>query len=477
MRRHTLYHVDRDMETKCFQLRNIYPGAAVRQKINDVIIDFIGKRPHIYNGGWAVHKYLESIDPKHKLYNESDICEMTDFDLFGVDVVSELVELGYALKKEIPQLSFTVNNGMHMNQFIIVVNFLGQKLVDWIHVPASIFAKLPTIRYANGDICVHPMIELLRHYYMLSNYFAIAPDKDINKVLKRIYLLEKLVMIKWLKDIQLWNKNDITKITLANQPSSVSFKQLDNYVVTQWFDMQKYVALINAPIISNETEYVVHDSKFNIVSSKLLSCLRKFCKEHNLPENAITVTTYEPFIGVIGPSYNGWLEINIDGIDATIRLYSHANPVHVYDATKRICSYFHSMSHWLWRILMQNTLETPNKQKKELLELQVATVFKNVKYDDKFYTVTLKHEFFIGPSLVKSIYMTNNVLRYKNINTLKITIDDKKSVPKSTYKYNEYEGKPILKKRLNKLDKNTVLELPSLYPSVPKNENNNKKSS
>jgi len=475
MRKHALYHVDRDIETKCFQLRNIYPGAVMRQKITDNIREYISKRPHIYNGGWAIHKYLESIDPSLRIYNESDICEMTDFDLFGVNVIDDLIRLGYALKKEIPELSYTVNNGVHTNQFTIGVNFLGQKLVDWIHIPSSVFKKLPTVKYNDGSVCVHPKIELLRHYYVLSDYFSVAPDKDINKLLKRIFLLEKHVFVPWMKENKLWYVKDVKKKLALLHADDKQFTQLDEFVNMNWFEQQKFVVKITSTTLSNEREYVVHDTKFVNVSMKLLQCIRRFCKHHNIPESDVTITTHEPFIGVIGPSYNGWLEVQLSG-NAFIKLYSLTTPVHVYDVERRLCSYFHSMSHWLWRILYIdiNGSQPNDVSKKEQLELQVATTFKNIKYDDMYYTVLLKKNNFVGTTPIKNIYMMNNILRYKNINTLKVLIDDKKDVPKINYKYNEFEGKTIFSKKLSKIDKHSTITLPSLHPSIPKTDNADK---
>lgn len=470
MRKHTLYNVDRDIETKCFQLRNIYPGEMMRQKLTDSIREYIVKRPHIYNGGWAIHKYLESIDPKLRIYNETDICEMTDFDLFGIDVIDDLIRLGYALKKAVPELSYTVNNGVHTNQFTIGVNFLGQKLVDWIHIPASVFNKLPVIKYTDGSVCVHPKIELLRHYYVLSDFFSVAPDKDINKLLKRIHLLEKYVLIPWLKDNKLWYTKDIKKRLQSNNNINETFIKLDEYVKLNWFEQQKFVVKIGTTTLVNESEYVVHDTKFVNTSMKLMNCIRKFCKTHSIAESDITITTHEPFIGVVGPSYNGWIEVRVMG-SAVLKLYSLATPVHVYDVDKRLCSYFHSMSHWMWRILYIDITDKQNISQKEQLELQIATTFKNIKYSEPFYTVLLKKEHFIGTTPIKNIYMMNNILRYKNINTLKVLVDDKKDVPKFNYKYNEFEGKITMSKKLNKLDKTNILTLPSLHPSIPKSDN------
>jgi hypothetical protein len=283
MKRHALYNVDRDLETKCFQLRNIYPGVELRQKIIDSIREYVAKRPHIYNGGWAIHKYLENIDPSLRIYDEKNICEMTDFDLFGVDVIDDLIRLGYVLKKDVPELSYTVNNGVHTNQFTIGVNFLGQKLVDWIHIPSSIFQKLPTVKYADGSVCVHPKIELLRHYYVLSDYFSVSPDKDISKLLKRINLLEKYVLIPWLKTEELWYLRDLNKkqkLLDATQHNLSNFHQMHDFVMLNWFEIQKLVVKINSTTLGNEIEFVVHDTKFVNVSMKLVNNIRYFSVRH-----------------------------------------------------------------------------------------------------------------------------------------------------------------------------------------------------
>ena len=465
MRKHTLYKIDRDVETKCFQLKNIYPGYELRETLIKTIREFVSSRPHIYNGGWAIHKFLEMIDPKLRIYNENDICEMTDFDLFGVDVIDELIHLGYKLKKEVPEMSYTVNNGVHTNQFTIGVNFLGQKLVDWIHVPKSVFDKLPIIKYRDGSICVHPKIELLRHYYVLSDFFSVSPDKDINKLLKRINLLEKYVLIPWLKEEKLWYSKDLKQ----HQKNTITSKEdIQTFIDENWFDQQQHVVKIKAEYLPNELEFVVHDAKFTNVCGKLLGCVRRFCKEYKVGQQDVIVTTHEPFIGVIGPSYNGWCEINIAEF-GIIRLYSLATPVHVADVKQRICSYFHSMAHWLWRLLYleMNDVGTSSRQQ---LKLQVAMKFKEIDYNASYYTVTLKKDYFVGKTPIKNIYMMNNILRYKNINTVKIMIDDKKEVPKFKYNYNDFEGKVLMVKKLNKLDKMTNIALPSLHPSIPRTD-------
>jgi hypothetical protein len=476
MKSHALYKVDRDLETKCFQLRNIYPGDQSRQKIIDTIREYVAKRPHIYNGGWAIHKYLENIDPTLRIYDETNICEMTDFDLFGVDVIDDLIRLGYVLNKEVPELSYTVNNGVHTNQFTIGVNFLGQKLVDWIHIPSSIFQKLPTIKYTDGSVCVHPKIELLRHYYVLSDYFSVSPDKDINKLLKRIFLLEKYVLIPWLKGEGLWYVRDINKKIKTLDTIHNNFQQIHDFVMANWFENQKLAVKIHSTMLGSEVDFVVHDTKFVNVCMKLVNNIRRFCRENNIDEKIVKVSTHEPFIGVIGPSYNGWLEVNVPEY-GTIRLYSLVTPVHAHDTEKRLCSYFHSMSHWLWRLLYIDIMQPDNSKQKKQLELQIATSFKHINYNEKYYTVLLRKENFIGTTPIKNIYMMNNILRYKNINTVKILIDDKKSMPKFTYKYNEFEGKTLLQKQLNKLDKTNPIMLPSLHPSIPKNEDNGKQKS
>jgi hypothetical protein len=377
---------------------------------------------------------------------------------------------------------------VHTNQFTIGVNFLGQKLVDWIHIPKTVFDKLPTIRYKDGSVCVHPKIELLRHYYVLSDFFSVAPDKDINKLLKRIFLLEKYILIPWLQQEKLWYIKDIrVKQKPFMQQRSELSHQLEKYIHATWFEPQKYVVKIEASALANEIEFLVHDTRFINVSSKLIACVKRYCKEQQVDENKVIVSAHEPFIGVIGPSYNGWMEVSVqlESMDTVIlRLYSHATPVHVYDREKRLCSYFHSMSHWLWRMLFLDvssvhSVSHPNQSdykqhQLQSLSLQVAIAFKNIKYDNNAYTVLLKPDNFIGTTPIRNIYMTNNILRYKNINTVKILIDDKKDIPKFTYKYNEFEGKRIFQKKLSKMEKGAVIALPALHPSIPKTDKSDK---
>lgn len=462
------YKLTMDEETSCFQSKYVFPGEGVQKRMLDVIKDYVRSKKHIYNGGWAIHKFLDSISHEKKIYNEDNICEMADVDVYGVDVVSDLVGLGKALKHAFPEMNFLVNNGVHPNQYFVSINFLGQKLVDWIHVSPKVFKFLPTVTYANGDVCVTPWVELMRHYYMLSNLFMLAGSKSFDKVLGRVSLLEKFSLIPWLKDNKMWYKKDIVKVT---ENAERSFGICDTFLKERWFDTQQIVCKL--PISHpNECEYVVHDAYFNKAKRTFIATIRAYCKQNGLPLQNVRVIAHEPFMGVAGPLYNGWIEVVLP-YDKVIRLYSLATPVHVTNNKTRECSYFFTMSHLMWRIMwLQYTKQSkPTTENSEAMYIyNIAKWYKGYSSNDKFYTLTLLKDNFIGKTPVNHIPMINNILRFKNINTLKLPIDEQKDYKNIPTFYEEYDGKIIFSGSLNNHQGIDALEMKSLYPKLTKNK-------
>ncbi len=491
-----MYQIERNEDTKCFQQKYIFPGEEKWEQLKEHISSFIKTRQYMYNGGWAIHHFLTSLDNGLKIYNEEDICDTTDFDMFGPSPVEDLIKLGEVLRKEFPDMTFNVNNGMHPNQYTILINFLGTKLVDWIYISPKVYKHIPSITYKNGVTCIHPRIELLRQYNMLSNIYLMAPDKDFNKALKRIELLEKYTMIPWLKENNLWDMRKLKSILSTklegynNVASNVS--KIQNELITEWIKNQKYVSKLGQ-IVFNEVnsvnnnaysllEFVVHDAIFSKAFTSLVQFMKLKCKEFDVSFDSVDISQQETFIGVIGPLYNGWVDFKINNT-LICRLYSLGTPVHMYNVENKQCSYFFNMAHMMWRSLYSSYMN--NKEEQDIYDTMIAYSFKRylTHPDDKLYVLNMKKESTLGVIPSRNFYMVNNLLRKQGIGFFRFMIDgvnekkNKMKLKKEDFYYKNYEGKTTFRTTLGKIKNNKLPDLNYLYDRIKSKskENNNDK--
>jgi hypothetical protein len=504
-----VYTIERNEETKCFQQKYIYPGAEKWEQMKNHIAAFIKTRTYMYNGGWSIHHFLKSLDIGLQIYNEDDICDSTDFDMFGPYPVEDLIKLGESLRKEFPEMTFNINNGMHPNQYTIMINFLGTKLVDWIYISPKVYKYVPSITYSNGVTCLHPRVELMRQYNMLSNIYLMAPDKDFNKALKRIELLEKYAMIPWMKENNLWDARKLN--SLLNQEVSKNTTNLNLHIdiqgllLSKWLGMQKYVSKVGQCAFNEmysktndkkhiQLEFVVHDAVFSKALTNLFQFMKQVCKDKDISFEKIVVVEHETFIGVIGPLYNGWVDFMMNG-ELICRLYSLSTPVHMYDIDRKLCSYFFNMAHMMWYILYLQYLG--KKDMLQYYDVMVAYSFKKylTNSSDKLYVLNMNKESSLGVIPSRNFYMMNNLLRKQGIGFFRYAIDyasekkNKGKLDQADFFYKHYEGKIIFRTSLNKVNSNKLPELAYLYErmkssnddtktsnATKKNKNNNNKA-
>jgi hypothetical protein len=482
-----MYIIERSEDTKCFQQKNIFPGEEKWEQIKEHIATFIQTRKYMYNGGWAIHHFLKSLNIGLQIYDENDICDSTDFDMFGPSPVEDLIKLGESMKAKFPDMTFTVNNGMHPNQYTIIINFLGVKLVDWIYISPNVYKYVPTITYDNGITCLHPRVELLRQYNMLSNIYLMAPDKDFNKAMKRIDLLEKYAMIPWMKENDMW---DARKLKGALHSKAKEEQQpLQSHLLTKWLKTQKYVAKVGEASFNamydmdtkgSQLEFVVHDAVYNKVLSNLIQEIKGMCKEMDIKFRDVKVDQYETFIGVIGPLYNGWVDFTLDKV-LICRLYSLATPVHMYDVEGKVCSYFFNMAHMMWRSLYLQYMKKEDDAK--FYDTMVSYAFKKHFNEPKhrMYILNMKKESTLGVVPSRNFYMVSNLLRKQGIGFFRYMIDgvsekkNKDKIKRSDFYYKEYEGKSTFKTTLDKIQGNKMNELSYLYERMKSSVNDNKK--
>lgn len=515
-----MYDVVREEETKCFQQKFVYPGQEKWEEVKKEIVAFLKNRKYMYNGGWSIHHFLKSLNLGLTVYNEDDICDSTDFDMFGPSPVEDLIQLGEHLKSKLPELTFTINNGMHPNQYIIMVNFMGAKLVDWIYISPKVYKHVPSITYANGVTCLHPRAELMRQYNMLSNLYLMAPDKDVSKALKRISLLEKYSMEPWIREMQMWDLRKLSKIDFQAYPrmnTTGATHELRCFVQSRlasaWFQTQKYVAKVGhlaflditdalnvksikassstkrssskagknsdvADTLSQlkNIEFVVHDAVFDKCVTSLIQYMRTLCKEYSIKQDIVDFVQYEPFLAVVGPLYNGWVEIKVDGV-VVLRMYSLATPVHMFDVKTKVASYFFNMAHMMWRSLYL-TYVRDDKQAR-FFDAMVATLYKlYTKHPSaKAFQLNLTKELTLGIIPVRNFYMVNNLLRSKKIGFFKHIVDNKiaptnkqgaaDTEPKNFF-YRDFEGKVLSRTYLSRIKGNRLGDLPYLYERMVK---------
>lgn len=482
------YSIERDEDTKCFQQKYVYPGVEKWDQMQKEITAFIKTRKYMFNGGWAIHHFLKSLNKGLIIYDENDICDTTDFDMFGPSPAEDLIKLGEHLKAKIPEMTFTVNNGMHPNQYVVLVNFMGLKLVDWIYISPKVYKFVPSITYKDGVTCLHPRVELLRQYNMLSNLYLIAPDKDFNKALKRISLLEQYAFEPWIKEANLWDarKNNTTYKNFVEYPLNKNIKadktqciQLQSQLNKEWFSQQKYVAKLGQaaflelvgskkPVSYIGLEYVVHDAVFQKCTVNLIQYLKNICKAQNINQERIDLVQYEPFIAVIGPMYNGWLDVKIDDV-VLCRLYSLATPVHMYDMSSKTSSYFFNMAHMMWRSLYLNYMR--QSQEYTFYDAMVSTLYKSYTRTPKAkqFVLNMNKESTLGVIPVRNFYMVSNLLRFQKIGFFRQVIDNKvgevqkkKIDTNPEYYYKSYEGKIVSRTYLSRCHKK-LPDLPYLY--------------
>jgi hypothetical protein len=488
-----MYTVERDEDTKCFQQKYIYPGLEQWESLEQHISSFIHKRQYMYNGGWAIHYFLKSLNIGLQIYDEGDICDSTDFDMFGPSPGEDLIALGNFLKTHLVDMTFTVNNGMHPNQYTIMVNFVGAKLVDWIYISPKVYKSVPSVTYKTDKgqyiTCLHPRVELLRQYNMLSNIFLMAPDKDISKALKRIALLEKYALVPWIKDEKLWDgrskKNKDVEyreypIVGARKDDKNTMVTLQEHIMSSWFNDQKYVCVVGhfavLELLNQKStqstfyglEFVVHDAVFSKCVNALIVFLKDACRAQSIPFHRIDISVHEAFIGVIGPLYNGWIDVKFNNI-SICKLYSLATPVHIEDNEKKLCSYFFNMSHLMWRALYLRYLK--HSIEAAFYDVLVARTYKTYlrKSRDTLYIVKLKKENTIGVTPARNFYMMNNMMRMQGMG-MKYVIDNKEKDSKKPktidFKYNDYEGKVLARVSLDKAHGSKLPQLPYLYGRI-----------
>ena len=481
--KYTIYEHNED--PLCLKLKYEKPGEDIMILFRDIIKKFLSEsNSSMFNGGWAIHNALIQIDPKYALYDSNNICDTSDFDLFGYKPVEDMINLAYELSKQIPKknMEFDVDPGMHPNQYRLNVRFMGIKIIDLIYISKKIYNFLEKEK-TDGLLYINSNIELMRQYYFITNIFMFSPTNSIDKILNRINLLEKNILIPQLKSKKIWNlRKNILENIYSNDNEIIEISK----IIKKFVKENEYICKVglltyNNIFKNNDTsfiskneninktkvkqEYVIHDEIYYTIINKLLKLLKN-------TDFDITIEFRDSFIGVIGPLYNGWVDIYINNV-LIASFYSLATPVHVY--INKHCSYFFNLAHCMWRELYFKYIK--NKES-ELFYTTIISKFlkqsENNRNNDFFkYKINISN--FVGVYPFRNYYQVSNKLRTRKEYYFKIGIPDNKNKNVEDYFYRDFEGKLLLGIKLKKLKKTFRLHYLYRRGEIKDLNNKNKK--
>ena len=453
-------------DSNCLKIKYVRPGEDTYIVLRDTIREYLKKTQNMFNGGWAIHNALKQIDPKLQLYNEDNICDTQDFDLFGYKPVEDLIKLAHLLANKIPksEMEFKVDPGMHVNQYRLSIIYLGTKMIDLIYISKRISDFLDKDR-VDGFYYLDAKIEIMRQYFMITNIFLLGPEKNVDKILNRINLLEKYILKPFYSSMGFWDlrKNNLN-ITYISDPIVLHMNKLmKEYITKDKFichcALNTYSKLFKAndssmaqepkKIRANQ-EFIIHDELFNKSTNKILSMLQK---DEIIKENAdkIMVIYKDAFIGVIGPLYNGWMEIYYDN-ELVYSFFSSAVPIHIYK--KNHASFFHNMAHCMWRELYYKFIKDMTRA--EFYTKLIARFLKQsyVNNGDDYFKYIINIDKFVGKYPTRNFFQVSNKLRSKKQSYFSYQAPANKlhpNKPITDYFYRDFEGKILLKKTLKDL--------------------------
>lgn len=457
---------EKNEDSQCLKIKYEKPGEDIRILFRDTVKNFIKNSNNMFNGGWAIHNALIKINPKFALYNEQSICDTNDIDLFGYTPVESMIQLGNILSKKIAKkdMEFVISPGLHVNQYTLIVSYLGIKIIDFIYISKRIYNFLDKEKNSDGFNFIDSKIEIMRQYYMITNVFLLGPEKNINKIFDRIYMLEKHILIPYFSKLGIWDlrKNLLNNIYVSNNNIIDVYKNIKQFIKSNKYicmvGLKAYMKIFkqfesSGSYSSNKNvmlynEYVIHDAEFNTSVEALFNHLKKTTFSDD-----ITIEFHDAFIGVIGPLYNGWVDIYVDKY-LLCSIYSLATPVHIYK--NNITSYFFNMAHCLWRELYFRFIKN-----EEMHFLYTKLIAKFLKMSIKaqkldFFKYKITENEVVGHFPCRNFYQVSNKLRAKQQYYFKINIPENKlrpNKPINDYFYRDFEGLLLLKIKLNKLYK------------------------
>lgn len=163
-------------------LKNNEPTLDERNKVYDIIKQYIRDNNLIVYGGWAQNALIKDKKESDSFYTES---ETPDIEFYSPKPVKDLINLTDLLyKKEFKYVNS--QEGIHQETYKIFVNFINY--ADCSYIPENIFKNIPTIEI-DGMKMTHPhfmFIDALRIYVdPMTSYFRLS--KAFPRFAKLIY--------------------------------------------------------------------------------------------------------------------------------------------------------------------------------------------------------------------------------------------------------------------------------------------------
>jgi len=163
-------------------IKNNEPTINERNKVYEVIKQYIKDNNLIIYGGWAQNALIKNKNNNDAFYSEA---ETPDIEFYSTEPVKDLIKLCDILhKKEFKYIEGS--EGVHPETYKIFVNFINY--ADCTYMPLNIFKNIPTIEI-DGMKMTHPhfmFIDALRVYVdPMTSYFRLS--KAFPRFTKLIY--------------------------------------------------------------------------------------------------------------------------------------------------------------------------------------------------------------------------------------------------------------------------------------------------
>lgn len=167
------------------------PTKTERDKVMNIILDFIKDNKRKVYGGYALNELIKDKKPQDAIYKDYDT---PDIDFYSPDPINDIINLCDKLFKAglKPVLG---KEALHKDTYSIFINYT--LYCDISYVPKNIYHKMPfkEINYINY---IHP-------HFMLIDYLRMIADPlvsywRIEKAFKRLYLLNNLYPLPHVKN-------------------------------------------------------------------------------------------------------------------------------------------------------------------------------------------------------------------------------------------------------------------------------------
>ena len=170
-------------ETKLIENATVFPTLSQRQKMTEILIDFIREKKRIVYGGYAIHKFVARKNKEDGIYDFDN--ESPDIEFYSPDAVidaRDLCDLFYRKGYKFVRGS----EAFHAETYKVYVELFG--LCDITYMPKNIYQKVPTVtmddlRYAHPSFLLVDAMRILTD--PIQSYFR------LEKAFPRIYHLQK----------------------------------------------------------------------------------------------------------------------------------------------------------------------------------------------------------------------------------------------------------------------------------------------